>query len=481
MSKKTEVVDLGFKEHEYQTQFLKAWKRRNLLICTRRWGKTVLACMKLTDSALEIANRKKQPKFAYIAPQKDQAKQITWPVFKEFLWPLVERGFAKINDQSMEVHFLNSAGKPWAQIKLYGADAGGAEPIRGNYLDGCVVDEGDQVDFPVIFREIVRPALSDTDGWLLVTGTIRGMSHLYNIYQEQRNNPLWNIGIFKFEDCWPKLPAYCDDKQVDGEWIPSDRKYHEVKDDYRNAPQAYAREMQCDWTADGMDSLIPNAALIAAVGKHVNEEEYSFAPKILGVDVAGDGPDCHTICFRQGSAVFPIVEIRDASEMELADIVAKHIDAKGADMCFVDHTGGYGAGVISRLRQLNYRNVAGVNFGSKATDAHFVNKRTEMFHAVRDWIDEGGALPRDPMLEQELSILSCTEMTTGKAMLMKKDDIREAIGRSPDRADALALTFAAPVKARAANVRDDKSVKTVASSGYNPLRRRRRDELFRRA
>jgi hypothetical protein len=471
MAKKKEIVDLGFIEHPHQTQFLLNWKKRNELICTRRWGKTVLACMKLTDSALEIANRRKQPKFAYIAPQKEQARELTWPIFKEFLWPLVERGFAKINDQSMEVHFLNSRGKPWAQIKLYGADKGGAEPIRGNYLDGAVLDEGDQIDFPKIYREIVRPTLSDTDGWLLVTGTIRGKGHLYNLYQDNRDNDSWNIGVYKFEDCWMDLPAYCRQDAESKLWVPAQDKYDEVRDDYKNAPNAYAREYQCDWNADGNDPLIPNRILDPAMGRHIAEDQYSFAAVVLGVDVAGEGPDSHTICRRQGNASFPIIEIKDANEMELADIVARHIDKYQADMCFIDHTGGYGAGTLARLRQLGYTRVQGINFGSKPADPHYSNKRTEMYHEVRDWLEAGGCLPKDGTLEQELSILSCVETMSGKAMLMKKDDIREIIGRSPDRADALALTFASPVKPQG-HVLQARNHKTAASTGYNPLKRR---------
>jgi hypothetical protein len=399
-------------------------------------------------------------------------------VFKEFLWPLIDIGYAKISDQSMEVHFLNNKGKPWAQIKLYGADSGGAEAIRGNYLDGCVIDEGDQIDFPVIFREIVRPALSDTDGWMLVTGTIRGRSHLFNIHTEQQFNPLWNIAVYPFEDCWRDLPAYCEYDEESKLWIPSERKYNEVIDDYRNAPNAYAREMQCDWNADGVDSLIPNEILTPAIGKHLDASSYDFAAKVLGVDVAGDGPDSHTLCVRQGSAVSPIREIKQASEMQLAEIIALAMDAKGIDMCFIDHTGGYGAGTLSRLKQLGYHNVVGVNFGGKAADDHYANKRTEMFHKIRDWLEDGGALPDDKMLEQELSILSCVETTSGKAMLMKKDDIREAIGRSPDRADALALTFAANVKPKGIK-HNNQNIRTVTSTGYNPLQRRPSYGLFR--
>lgn len=471
MSQKKEIVDLGFVPHKHQYDFFTKWKRRNLLICTRRWGKTVTACMKLTESALSMADRKKQPKFAYVAPQKDQAKQITWPVFKEFLWPLVDRDFAKINDQTMEVHFLNSRGKPWAQIKLYGADAGGAEAIRGNYLDGAVVDEADQTDFPVLYREIIRPSLSDTNGWLLCAGTIRGRSHLYGMFADHKDDPRWNIGVYKFEECWQDLPAYCtwdDEKKL---FIPSQRKFDEVMADYKDKPQAYLREYQCDWNADGTDSLIPNDALEMAIGRHLDKSAYDFCPVVVGVDVAGEGPDSHMICVRQGNAVFPMREIKQASEMHLAEMVAAIIDMHQADMCFIDHTGGYGAGVLSRLNQLGYKNVAGVNFGNKSVNANYANKRTEMYHAIRDWLFNGGCLPKDAMLEQELGIVSCIETQGGKAMLMKKDDIRDAIGRSPDRADALALTFAAPVRGKRGYKFND-SAKTVTSTGYNPLMRR---------
>lgn len=478
MAKKKEVVDLGFKPHKYQDEFFRAWRRFNELICTRRWGKTVLACMKLTDSALKIVDRKKQPKFAYIAPQKDQAKQITWPIFKEFLYPLIKRNFAKINDQSMEVHFLNKNGKPWAQIKLYGADSGGAEPIRGNYLDGCVVDEADQIDCAIVLDEIVLPTLEDTVGWLLLTGTIRGKSNLYNIYQENRNDPEWNIRVYPFEDCWEDLPAY-GTQDENGIWIPSQYKFENVVKRYRNKPNAYAREYQCDWNADGVDSLIPNNILTPALGRHITPDQYDFAAKVLGVDVAGEGPDNHTLCLRQGNAVFPITEIKQANEMELADIVARHIDKHGVDMVFIDHTGGYGAGTLARLRQQGYNHVVGINFGSKPTDPHFSNKRSEMFHAVRDWLEEGGCLPQDDMLEQELSILSCVETMNGRAMLIKKDDIREKIGRSPDRADALALTFASPVKPRNSGRRNDINARTVSKTRYNPLERRVRHGLLR--
>jgi len=470
MKKKPREIDLGFVPHKHQVEFFMNWKRYNELICTRRFGKSVIAAMALTASAMKLmqSGRKKQPKFAYIAPQKDQAKQITWPIFKEFLAPLIQEGMVTINNQALEVFFHRPTdGKPWAQIKLYAEEKDGAESIRGNYLDGCVFDEYDSMDADNVWKRIVRPALGDTNGWVLFAGTIDGKANLYNLYKKRHEDPRWNIGIYKFEDTWQDLPAYCN--LVDGIWVPDQEKYDDVIDEYRDSPEEYGREYQCDWNCDGVDALIPNRYLSDSLGKHLRKEVYDHEVKIMGIDVSGDGPDSHTIAYRQGLGCSPIEEFSSITERELTGVVMNRINKFNPDMVFVDHTGGYGTELISRLRQQGVQIVRGVNFGSRATDAeHYTNKRTEMYHRLRDWIIDGGALPDDDKLEQELSVLSAPELTTGKAQLIKKDDIRELIGRSPDRADALALTFAETVYNRRKTYNKNK-IMTVASSGYDPF------------
>ena len=479
----TEHINLDFTPHIHQAEFFRNWKRYNELICTRRFGKTVIGGMALSHYALDlsISRQDKQPKFAYIAPQKDQAKQITWPIFKQFLAPLIQRNMVIINNQSMEVYFRDADGKPWGQIKLYAEEKDGCESIRGNYLDGVVFDEYDSMDASNVYDEIVAPALEDTDGWVLFGGTIKGKANLYNLYKENYGDPEWNIGIYRFEDTWQDLPAYCDFDAESNLWIPAPRKYERIIKRYKNKPNKFAREYQCDWNADGIDSLIANDVLQGAIGKHIRETEYADAPRIMGIDVAGDGPDSHSICKRQGNACSPIRLIKDCTEKRLSAVVANEANTWEPDMIFVDTTGGYGTELVSRLRDLGFHNVRGINFGSKAIETdRFMNIRTEMAFKTKDWLENGGCLPDDPQLEQELSVLSSETTGAGKAMLIKKDDIRELIGRSPDSADSLMLTFAEPVMSKA-RMNNQTKVKTVASTGYRPLdnRRRRGHGLFR--
>src|SRR5690606_32193230 len=106
--------------------------------------------------------------------------------------------------------------------------------------------------------------------------------------------------------------------------------------------------------------------------------DYRHAPKVIGVDVARYGDDRTVIVKRQGLASFAPIIMRGADAMAVASRVAALKAEWDADAVMVDGTGGYGAGVIDRLRQLGHH-VLEVQFGGKPTDPRFANKRTEIF------------------------------------------------------------------------------------------------------
>jgi hypothetical protein len=70
-----------------------------------------------------------------------------------------------------------------------------------------------------------------------------------------------------------------------------------------------------------------------------------------------------------------------------------------------------------------------------------------MWWAVKEWLENGGSIPQDTTLKQELSTPMYWYDAVGKRVLESKDDIKKRLqgGGSPDIADALALTFAYPV------------------------------------
>ena len=83
-----------------------------------------------------------------------------------------------------------------------------------------------------------------------------------------------------------------------------------------------------------------------------------------------------------------------------------------------------------------------------AGNLRFRNRRAEMYWRLREALDptakEPIALPPDPELLADLAAVRYKVVTMGKVAAIQmrdKDEIREALGRSPDKGDSVAMTF----------------------------------------
>lgn len=194
-----------------------------------------------------------------------------------------------------------------------------------------------------------------------------------------------------------------------------------------------------------LNTLIGPDEVKAAMERHYKITDYGWAAKILGVDVAREGDDSSIIFPRQGLVAMPPTQLRNADSLQGAGAVARKWEDWGADACFVDNTGGFGAGWIDQLKVLRRKPTA-VHFSQKATDPRYYNKRAEMYMLMCDWIKEGGALPPCPELVEELTAHTYF-FNKDRLQIEEKEQVKAKIGRSPDYSDGLGLTFAHPVKA----------------------------------
>lgn len=172
-------------------------------------------------------------------------------------------------------------------------------------------------------------------------------------------------------------------------------------------------------------------------------EGWEMLPKVMGVDIARFGENSSTICIRQGRKVSDIEILPKQDLMLTAHHVAESMREHRPLQTFVDGSG-IGAGVVDRLRQLNF-SVVDVNFGNSSMDPRFLNKRAESWWAMKEAIEVGIELPRDQRLKEELTCVEYDFTDKGRIRLDRKSDIMEQYGFSPDRADALAMTYAYPV------------------------------------
>lgn len=408
------LVDLGFRPRPWQANSLKSRKRFNVEVVHRRGGKTVKALYRTIDAALR--NAKERPFYAYIAPELKQAKAIAWEYLKSFTRPIPGM---KVNEAELWVEFPNKA-----RIRIFGAD--NPDSLRGMYFDGVVLDEVADMK-PEVWNTIVLPALLDREGWADFIGTPKGINLFSEIYYKALEDLDW----------YAALHTVYDTGALSAEQIAlAQASMSEAQ---------FRQEMLCDFAAGSSNALISVDLVTQASGRHVTLDQYQFAPKVLGVDVARQGDDSTVIYRRQGLASWAPKVLRGADSMTVAAAVIADMQEWGADAVFVDGSGGYGAGVIDRMRSLGHNPIE-VQFGGKATDPRFANKRMEMYWGVAEWLRSGGCVPDDPALKVELcSPTYSHDNVRGVMKLESKDDIKARMGKSPDRADALALTFAYPV------------------------------------
>lgn len=177
------------------------------------------------------------------------------------------------------------------------------------------------------------------------------------------------------------------------------------------------------------------------------------APLVIGCDPAGDGTeeaDRTAIAFRQGRLCRRIEYHSALDTMQIAGKLADYYRQHQPAAIFVDK-GGLGAGVFDRLRELGAP-VIGVNSAAKANDPErYENKRAEMWWLMREWFaDQPCRIPNNAALMSDITSPQPKVSSNGRRLLEKKEDMKKRGLRSPDGADALALTFAEPIVASAA-------------------------------
>jgi hypothetical protein len=128
----------------------------------------------------------KNSRFAYIAPFYKQAKAIVWDMLKYYARPIPG---AKFNEAELRVDYPNGS-----RIQLFGAD--NVDALRGLGLWGVVFDEYSQQPAS-IFTEVIRPALSDHEGYAIWIGTPKGRNEFARLYEEHKNDPNWTVVLLK--------------------------------------------------------------------------------------------------------------------------------------------------------------------------------------------------------------------------------------------------------------------------------------------
>lgn len=178
-----------FKPRAVQEEIFENLKRFNVMVCHRRMGKTVLCINILVRAALE--GTRPDQRFAYIAPLFRQAKQVAWDYLKAYTNMVPGRRFF---ENELKVDLPNGS-----RIQLFGAD--NPDALRGIYLDGVILDEYAQMR-PGLWGSVIRPLLTDRQGFGIFIGTPQGHNEFYDLYINARDGFPDDIGARYPDKTW---------------------------------------------------------------------------------------------------------------------------------------------------------------------------------------------------------------------------------------------------------------------------------------
>lgn len=208
-------IDLSKVLRDWQKDFLKDFKRFNVVVCHRRAWKTVATILLLIIKALQ-----EKWDYWYIAPTYKQAKKIAWKMLEKFgnqIWWF-----------TFNISELTCATPNWSTITLFWAE--NPDSLRWLDLKWVVFDEYAQQPSS-IYSEIVFPMINANKGWVSWIWTPKWKNEFYNLYQR----------ALKDERFLTVLLRVSQTKLLDEEQLEDAR--------LEMTEEEYNQEYECSWEA----------------------------------------------------------------------------------------------------------------------------------------------------------------------------------------------------------------------------------------
>jgi hypothetical protein len=256
------------------------------------------------------------------------------------------------------------------------------------------------------------------------------------------SNPRRNSGYF-FE-CFHGKRDFWASANIDARTVEDTDKgvYDAIIAEYGEDSREARVEVYGQFPSDGDDQFITPRLVDEAFARPRWKD--ADAPIVIGVDPARSGMDATVIAVRQGRDLLALHRYRGDDTMTVVGHVIEAIERYRPALTVIDE-GGLGYGILDRLNEQRYK-VRGVNFGWKSQrPVMWGNKRAEIWGAMRDWLKTAAIVP-DKLLKSDLTSPRVKPDSAGKIYLESKKEMKARGLASPDAADAIAVTFAFPIR-----------------------------------
>lgn len=309
-----------------------------------------------------------------------------------------------------------------------------------------IVDEASGID-NTIFEVIDGSLTGEQHLRIMAANPTRTEGYFFDSFHKNRS--LWKLHTFNAE-----LSS-----NVSKDSIERKRKQ------YGEDSDAYRVRVLGQFPKSNSDAVIPLHLIDTAIAREAYND---FGAEVWGLDYADAGDDRTILCKRIGNYFYEFVECPvDGSHRHVntANWLALQYNQAPAKRkpkaIFVDAIG-EGSGLVSAMRMDHYANipVIPVKNSERADDAEvYENKRAELYYRLKAALEDEGKMVNDDSLIGELSAQRFKITTKGKLILVPKTEIKEVLGRSPDKSDAMALTCASVVVT-------DEEVERIHNRGY---------------
>lgn len=217
------------------------------MVVHRRGGKTFCCVQDLLRCMLTHKREGPPLRYAYVAPTRDQAKDIAWGYVKYFFSQIPG---VKINEADLMAKLPNNA-----SLRLYSGDS--YERMRGLYFDGVVMDEPADID-PAAWYSVIRPCLSDYQGWATFIGTPKGRNQFWRIWESALRDPEWFTLILKASESGILSPE-------------------EVKDIRKGTPpHIFEQEFECSFAVGRPGAIYAKQIEVARVQRRISDDVLWF-------------------------------------------------------------------------------------------------------------------------------------------------------------------------------------------------------------
>lgn len=277
-------------------------------------------------------------------------------------------------------------------------------------------------------------------------------------------NPTRNSG--RFRECFRRYKHRWRTRQIDSRTVKISNKklIEEWVNDYGEDSDFVKVRVRGVFPSASDLQFISTELADAGRGKSIHPQSYNFAPIVIGVDPAWTGSDSLEIVMRQGLASKLLRSIpKNDDDFAIASLIAQFEDEYHAAAVVIDQ--GYGTGIYSAGKQLG-RKWHLVSFAEASPDKGYLNMRAYGWGMMKEWLKEGGVYTDDQSLYDDLIGPEAEVTLKGQIKLESKESMKKRGLPSPNKGDALALTFMI-------NVRKKENYGStggrVANTAYSPF------------